>query len=58
MEYRVPIEIHVKIITHAIVQQSNNVMLVVEEYCKALLTASKHQEVSNSEIYIYPYTKS
>ena len=40
-EYRVPRTIHVKTITHATVQQANNVTLVIDENWNALLTASK-----------------
>lgn len=39
MEYRVPRTIHVKIMAHGIVQQSNNVTLVADEYWYAFLTA-------------------
>ncbi len=39
-EYRVPRKIHVIIMTHATVQQSNNVTLVIDENWYALLTAS------------------
>ena len=31
-EYRVPRKIHVRIMTHGMVQQSNNVTLVIDEY--------------------------
>lgn len=46
-EYRLPKKIRVKTMTHAIVKQSNIVALVNEENCKALLTVSKHLEVSD-----------
>lgn len=42
-EYRVPRKIRVKIMTHATVQQSNNVTLVIVVNWKALLTASKQK---------------
>lgn len=42
MEYRVPRKIHVRIMTHGIVQQSSNATLVSDEYWNALLTALKH----------------
>lgn len=45
-EYRVPRKIHVRIRTHAIVQQSNKVTLVIDEYWNASLTASTHLEIS------------
>lgn len=38
-EYRVPKKIHVMAMTHATVQQSNNVTLVIDENWYALLTA-------------------
>lgn len=40
-EYRVPRKYQVRTNTHAIVQQSNNVTLVIDENWNASLTASK-----------------
>lgn len=45
-EYRVPNKSQVRTITHAIVQQSNNVTLVIDEYSYALLTAVNCQAVN------------
>ena len=54
-EYRVPRKNHVRTMTHATVQQSNNVTLVIDENWYASLTAIKHLKCQLM-IHRYPNT--